>query len=152
MISLILRFLAYFFKPINNLLVTSRNSTRNFALFTVIIAIINLSIKSLLIATFSSLSGSQGYINYLVYFIRFVTFSMFIPILIFYIRSNHLEALKKSLSKLIDFDRIEENAIRRELLINELITQFPDTRFNPVSLSIPIFFIYSLYAFKVFPP
>jgi hypothetical protein len=77
---------------------------------------------------------------------------MFIPILIFYIRSNHLEALKKSLSKLIDFDRIEENAIRRELLINELITQFPDTRFNPVSLSIPIFFIYSLYAFKVFPP
>jgi hypothetical protein len=49
MVGLILNILSRFFEPIKNLLIISRSSTKNFAIFIAAIAAINVLVRSVLV-------------------------------------------------------------------------------------------------------
>jgi len=137
MVGLILRILSRFYEPAKKLLVASRSSTRNFAIFVATIAFVNVLIRSVLFWTFATPENIQ-IVNRIAILLTMTSCSVVFSVFIFYIQSNYPTLLRRILSRLIDFERRDENRIRREELVRELQIQFPNVKFDHLHIFLPL--------------
>jgi hypothetical protein len=150
MVGLILNILSRFFEPIKNLLIISRSSTKNFAIFIAAIAAINVLVRSVLVWTFST-PENFDFINKLTLLFVFTSCSVMFSVFIFHIRSNYPSFLRRIFCGLVDFARLDENKARREGLVRRLEIQFPGIRFDPQPFVYPIAIMWIIYSLKISP-
>jgi len=150
MVGLILRILSRFYEPAKKLLVASRSSTRNFAIFVATIAFVNVLIRSVLFWTFATPENIQ-IVNRIAILLTMTSCSVVFSVFIFYIQSNYPTLLRRILSRLIDFERRDENRIRREELVRELQIQFPNVKFDHLYIFLPLVIMWPIFTFELSP-
>lgn len=154
MVSLILRALSFFFVPIKNLLIASRSNTRNFAIFVVSVAVMNIVVRSVLILTLSTPENAR-FVYILTSLIAFTSWSVLFSVFIFYVRLNYPRFLKHLFGDWIDFERLDQNRYRREDLVHKLQIDFPNIIFDLRPFLYPIAIMWTLFsvnsALKIYP-
>ena len=128
------------FGVIKNLLVESRKSVKNFIIFALTLALLNFSVRYILITNFST--NDKYTSNVILFIFTIISVSVILSIVIFYIRFHHSKRIKIFFSNFIDFERLDTNRERWGNLEQEAQKQFPKVNFQARFLILPLIFVF----------